>query len=97
MDAVRVVGRTEAVIIYELVNRYANLVSPERMDFIRYYEEGLSNYRKREWKKAQEFFEKAEVKIEKDHSCRIMALRCREYMINPPPEDWDGVYTAVSK
>ncbi|OGP63823.1 MAG: hypothetical protein A2V65_01925 [Deltaproteobacteria bacterium RBG_13_49_15] len=97
VDSVRVVGKTQAINIFEIVSRYMNLVSQEKQDFIKFYEEGLARYRKREWQNAQTLFNRAEERIPGDQSCQVMAERCRTFLGNPPPEDWDGAYTALVK
>lgn len=32
-----------------------------------------------------------------DSPSRVYAERCTWYMENPPPEDWDGVFTMTTK
>ncbi len=54
-------------------------------------------YRNREWKKALVRFEECLNMDPKDTPSKIFAVRCRQYMVNPPPEDWDGVYIALNK
>jgi adenylate cyclase len=32
-----------------------------------------------------------------DGPSKLYRDRCREYLVAPPPEEWDGVYTAKTK
>ena len=32
-----------------------------------------------------------------DSPSKVYAERCQYYLDNPPPEDWDGVFTMVTK
>ena len=91
------VGKKEAVNVFELVSRSTDMISREQSDFFDLYAEGLSVYRRRQWQKAQKLFRQASNMVGRDQSCLVMADRCRIYLDQPPPDDWGGVYQATKK
>ena len=55
------------------------------------YEKALSLYREAQFKEALKLFSELDF-----NPAKVMAERCRELLQNPP-EEWDGVYTAKTK
>lgn len=97
LDLVRVKGKNEPVILYELISLKGQ-ESSNRREAKELYEEGLQLYLKREWQKAISYFENAEkARGEKDKSARLLKERCEEYLQNPPEDSWDGVFTRTHK
>ncbi|MCS6983792.1 MAG: HAMP domain-containing protein [Leptospiraceae bacterium] len=97
LDLVRVKGKNEPVTLYELVGK-KNEISAPRGESAQLFEEGLSLYLKRDFKKAIQIFQKAEkVRQEKDKAAQLLIERCEIYLEKPPPDDWDGVYTRTHK
>ena len=89
VDRVRVKGKLQPVVMYELM--IANFgILPS-------FEDALAKYRAQEFAAAREIFEQLVVTTEGDGPSRLYVERCGDYMGNPPPADWDGVYTAKSK
>lgn len=88
VDRVKVKGKQLPVVIYELVTGDAS--------FLINFEEGLNCYRKADFSGAAKIFNELAEKND-DHPSRLYLERCSEYIKNPPPENWDGVYTAKSK
>lgn len=88
VDRVKVKGKQLPVVIYELVTGDAS--------FLINFEEGLNCYRKADFSGAAKIFNEL-AEINNDHPSRLYLERCSEYINNPPPDDWDGVYTAKSK
>ncbi|MBN1259023.1 adenylate/guanylate cyclase domain-containing protein [Candidatus Peregrinibacteria bacterium] len=92
MDLIRVKGKEKPVRIYELMGKKGE-VKPEIMALIGLYETALKLYREKNFMAAsQKFAELAE-----DIPSRVFAKRCQDFMQNPPPEGWDGVYTFMTK
>lgn len=90
LDVVKVKGKKKPIIIYELCT--------EKNDgFTRQYEKALELYFKREFKKALEEFKKADDLKKGDVSCQIFLKHCKEYIQNPPGEDWDGAFEMKTK
>ena len=97
VDRVQVVGREQAVRIYELLAR-AGVVLPEKQErAFSCYGAGLEAYRERFWGDALKLFNESLTLWPEDGPARIMADRCLTYQKTPPPEEWGGVYEATYK
>jgi adenylate cyclase len=88
VDRVRVKGKHQPVVIFELMTTALALL-PE-------FEEALALYRSAEFGAAAAVFSKLAASYG-DGPARLYAERCQEYLHDPPPADWDGVYTAKTK
>jgi adenylate cyclase len=58
---------------------------------------GLESYRSKDWRAAREAFERALAVRADDGPSLTYLKRCKEFMVSPPPDDWDGVYVMTSK
>jgi adenylate cyclase len=96
LDMIRVVGKEKPVRVYELIDRKGEVPEAKR-DVLNIYEDGRREYRKREWQKAIILFQKALSKDPHDGPSLTYIERCKIYAQDPPPEDWDGVYTLTAK
>ncbi|MCS7206169.1 MAG: tetratricopeptide repeat protein [Leptospiraceae bacterium] len=61
------------------------------------YNKALSLYKKRRWEEALKEFEEALKIVPNDGPSLLYIERCKEYIKNPPPEDWDGVFVMKTK
>ncbi len=60
------------------------------------FHKALYLYRNREFKKALSYF----LILKEEYNDRVADLfieRCKRYLDEPPPKDWDGVYVAERK
>ncbi|MBF0212426.1 MAG: adenylate/guanylate cyclase domain-containing protein [Magnetococcales bacterium] len=96
LDVVRVVGKKEPVPIYQLL-AHKGALTPEQSRLLGLYLEGLELYRNRDYKTAIARFEAALEVDPTDGPSRTYVERCKEYLVNPPPADWDGVFQFTSK
>ncbi|MBF0614712.1 MAG: CHASE2 domain-containing protein [Magnetococcales bacterium] len=96
LDVIRVVGKKEPVPIYQLLALKGQLTS-EQQQMLVFYLRGLELYRQRAYVEAIVQFEEALRIMPEDGPARTYVERCREYLENPPPEDWDGVFQLTSK
>ncbi len=94
-DLVRVKGKLEPVKIYELIGE--NQVPQNWADLLPLYNEGLELYRQKQWVQATEKFNKALSIIPDDELSKLYMTRCQEYIAEPPPTDWDGVFVMKTK
>jgi adenylate cyclase len=96
LDSVRVKGKREPVRIFELLG-YGEPTEKERA-LIDYFAEGLSLYKDQRWDDAIDRFNRLREEIAPDdHTSRLYIQRCETMKENPPPEDWDGVFTMNTK
>lgn len=97
LDWIRVKGKEAPVKIYSLES-FQKDVSSQMLEAETEYELGFSLYLKRNWEGAIEHFKNVSKILEKeDVSSHLLIKRCQMLFQNPPPVDWDGVYTRTSK
>jgi class 3 adenylate cyclase/CHASE2 domain-containing sensor protein len=90
LDLLAVYGKDRPVAIYELV-ALAGEELGHRAELIRQFERGIEAYRIRDFELAAQYFGAAEEIDPSDLPARLYRERCRDFMTNPPPADWDGV------
>jgi len=95
LDAVRVKGKKKPILIYELLSRKDNL-SKKQLDFVQNFEGGLELYFQKKWKHAIKSFQET-LKIKDDEVSHLFIKRCEEFVKNPPPKDWDGIWEMKGK
>jgi adenylate cyclase len=93
-----VVGKHEPIRFYELIGKLEENHHPKVLKRVKMYEEGLKCYRAREFQRAFLLFEEILATIApEDKATQLMLKRCRQYIQNPPPPDWDGVFISSKK
>jgi len=92
VDLIVVKGKTRPVMIYEPIGLISE-VSDKKKKQLEVFENGLSLYKERKWKEAASVFSK----ILEDGVSRMYFMRCQDYIVSPPPPDWDGVYVYKTK
>lgn len=95
LDAIRVKGKREPVIIFEL--RGEGRPSGEEARFLEAFEAALKLYKERRFAEAKEGFERALAMVGDDYTSRLYIERCEAFLREPPPPDWDGVYEMKTK
>jgi adenylate cyclase len=96
LDLINVVGKKMPVPIYELVGRKGEL-EPSIARGIELYREGLEKYRAREFERAMDLFSECLILNKNDGPTKGMLKRCEEYIVFPPPENWNGAFQMTSK
>jgi len=91
LDFIRVKGKKEPVRIYEVMEEDSSLRS-----IIKEFQRALFLYRERRFREALEIFRDLEDRFD-DSVSRVFRKRSESFILNPPPEDWDGVYVAKEK
>ena len=91
LDMVRVLGRAQAVRLYELIGKAGVALEPGRERALSAYADALEAYRKGVWADALGLFQEALTHWPEDGPSRSMVQRCLAYQANPP-ESWDGVF-----
>jgi adenylate cyclase len=90
LDRVRVAGKTEAVVVYELL-ALAGGLSPRQRETVARYHEALALYREARFAEAATVLEARLAEDPEDGPMRALLARCRGYMQDPPPLPFDGV------
>ncbi|MGN7613403.1 CHASE2 domain-containing protein [Magnetococcales bacterium HHB-1] len=96
LDRVRVVGKKEAITIYQLLER-KNKTTGKIAEVVDLYHQGLAFYRDCDFKAALSCFEQALTLMPYDGPSQTYYSRCQYYMEEPPPADWDRVFNFTSK
>ncbi len=97
LDFLRVKGKTKPVRVYELLGRKGEKFDPKSIQCLGYFAKGLKTYRKRDWIHAYDIFQKALSICPDDGPSNEFIRRCKIFIENPRPDDWDGVFELRSK
>ena len=95
LGAVRVKGKRKPVRIYEL--RGMGQAGAEEAGGIQAFEAAVDAFAERRWDEAEAGFKKVLERWPDDPPCRRYLEEIRDYRVQPPPPQWDGVYTATTK
>ena len=100
LDCVRVVGRNRPATVHVLIGDEQLAASPAFTSFAQEHQAMLHDYRNREWQEVQRRLAEnretaAAFGLRKLYD--IFAARARGYAEEPPPADWDGVFSAKEK
>jgi len=101
LDLIRVKGKTQPVMIYELIGRageesiYGSVADMQLR--LEQFARGRTFYCARQWEEAQRVFEGMIDKWPDDGPARTYWKRCQEYLFDEPPSGWDGVFTMTHK
>lgn len=96
LDSIRVVGKEQAVVIYELLGLKGE-VGGGRKKILELYAEGLAMYKKQKWDEAINIFGRIFEEDPDDGPTLNYLERCLDYRINPPGPDWSGVHVMRTK
>jgi adenylate cyclase len=97
LDKIRVKGKHQAVNIYELIGDRTSPLDNITQDFISHYHAGRAAFASRNFQNAIYCFEAAKTLRPKDYAVNIHLERSHNYLIQSPPESWDGVWTMSSE
>lgn len=73
------------------------MITEDRKKVLQFFSEGRKSYKLMDFESAKTSFSKA-LKVDADDGpSKVYLARCRHYIENPPPEDWDGVFVMTTK
>ena len=96
LDRIVVQGKTETVVVYELVGE-KGAVPSRQIEAIELFEQGLRHYWERDWKRALESFHAVLKIIPDDPPSHVFIHRVRNFQTEPPPANWSGEFVRESK
>jgi tetratricopeptide (TPR) repeat protein len=73
------------------------MISKTKRDMLALYNRGPELYKQMNFKEALKSFQKALALEPSDGPTKLYISRCDELCKNPPPSDWDGVFTMTTK
>ena len=96
LDMLRVKGKKKPTSVYELMAKTGEL-DQKGQNLLELSTSGVEAYRKRDFQTAFSNFEKALTIFPDDGPSKVYLERCSQYLITPPANDWDGVFTMTTK
>ena len=96
LDMLAVYGKKEPIRVFELLGMKGDDLG-DRSEALMQYERGLAAFRNRDFELALQYFRAALELDENDGPSELYVSRCEEYMIDPPPADWDFVERRLVK
>jgi hypothetical protein len=73
------------------------MISETKRKVLDTFAEGLKHYKLMNFKEAGNAFAAA-LKLDPDDGpSKVFYARCKHYIKNPPPDEWDGVFTMTTK
>jgi class 3 adenylate cyclase len=88
IDRVAVKGKSQGVKIYTARRQLADA---EAEAWAMHNEAMEMYYPGRDFQAAAERFQQVQRILPQDYAAQLLESRCREFLQNPPPKDWDGV------
>ncbi len=96
VDKVRVKGKKEGISLYQVVCSQPKLTEALRRE-IELSEDALNLYFQQQWDQAQAAFEALNKAYPTVKLYSLFLERLAEFKQNPPPNNWDGIYTHLNK
>lgn len=99
VDHVRVKGKKRPIKIYSVCGSPDDEAEKQELNgkICRYTESAFLKYMNGEFEESYTMYSKLYHFIKGDRISEIFMSRCREYLKNPPSEEWDGVFTVKNK
>lgn len=97
VDLVVVKGKTEPVLIHEVLDYHDETTFPNMMEALNGFKYGIQQYREQKWDRAIDAFKGVLDLNPADALPSIYIDRCNIMKEDPPAEDWDGVWVMTSK
>lgn len=98
LDRVRVVGISEPVRLYELIDLYEEVDKDEQLVHkLTTFNDGLTAFEEKNWSLAAEHFNEVLARYPEDGPAKLYAERCATFLKKPPAGDWDGVFNLTKK
>lgn len=94
LDLVAVKGKSKAIRIFELIAQVKGentlLPSDEQLEFVHNFDRAYKLYLTRQFEEAFEMFKKISPPSHTDKTVSLYMQRCKQFMTDPPPKEWDG-------
>jgi adenylate cyclase len=97
LDLIRVKGKQQPVRIFEVLETVDHGIPGGRYSMLERYEMALMFYRDQRFEDALELFTELHEVDPDDGPTKVGKMRCETYVKNPPPPEWDGVFTMTTK
>jgi adenylate cyclase len=101
LDFLSVKGKNIPVKTYELIDT-KNQINKKSLELIETFEKGLDYYFNQDWENALQYFQRS-IQLEDKFTGRntnpsaVFIKRCEHFLLNPPKNNWNGVWRMTSK
>jgi len=95
LDRVAVKGKTHPVDVHELVGRAGDVAVEAQRSRIALHEQALAAAFEGRFADALALL--GDVEVTGDTATKLLATRCRAWLVSPPAAGWDGTWTATTK
>ena len=96
LDRVRVVGRKTPVQLYNIIG-FRDEMIPEELESVEIFNAAYEKYLEKDFITAGKMFAQAANLFKNDETSLVMANRCKYYVENGIPDDWDGILNMTEK
>ncbi|MBO4857112.1 MAG: CHASE2 domain-containing protein [Treponema sp.] len=96
LDQVRVVGRKTPVQLYNIIG-FRDEMKPEEIESIEIFNAAYEKYILKDFVNAGKMFMQASSIVGTDDTALVLANRCKDYIENGIPENWDGILNMTEK
>ncbi|MCL1818354.1 MAG: CHASE2 domain-containing protein, partial [Spirochaetaceae bacterium] len=96
LDRVRVVGITDPVSLWELIDEEETATENDRKR-VSVFNDAMRIFEARDWTAAEAAFRKTLEDFPDDGPAKNFMARSAKYRASPPPADWDGIFNLVEK
>ena len=97
LDQIVVQGKSKPVAVFEALGHHDETTFANMQNTLAAFEQGLRQYRQRDWDGALNEFERALSLRPDDRPSALYTERCRHYRDNPPEDEWAGVWEMTDK
>ncbi len=95
LDLVQVKGKEKPIPVFQLIDFYPGNLKQRTL--VKFFSEALSLFRERSFQKARDKFADILGTFPDDVPSIVYFERCSQYITQPPPAEWEGVYIAKEK
>jgi len=93
---IRVVGISKPVRIYEILELFSD-AAPSLHKLVELFHNALDVFESRDWKNAESAFTVILKQFPYDNPSKLYLNFCKQFLQNPPPDNWDGVINIKEK
>lgn len=97
LDRIRVKGRHQPVNIFELIALADDPIDHQTREALNLFQEAYQAYLERDWEQARKRLGQVLALRPEDGPTHLYLRRCKQFEKEPPPDNWDGIFTADSK
>ena len=97
LDRTQVKGKRKAVNLYELIDQRGNPLDEPTREFLDIYASARQAYTGMEFEQSLQLFHQAQRLRPLDKAVAVHIRRAKQYLVQPPRDDWDGVHIMTTK